>query len=360
MGRVPTGRRPAILRFLHLNTKGARMKILVVGLGSMGKRRIRCLKALGENCLAGFDPREDRRQEVEGQYGIACFKEYVEALQSFQPEALVISVPPDLHHVYISSAIERKLHFFVEASVVDTGMREAIELLKGLEIVAAPSATLYFHPAIMLIDFIVKSGELGKLSNILLHSGQFLPDWHTYEPVSDFYVSNRPTGGGREIVPFELSWFTRVFGWPRMVAANYRKTIDIPGAEYIDDTYNILLDYSNYLAVVTVDVVSRYATRRLVVNGSAKQLYWSWDENRVRVYNPSAKAWEDRPYEMKGAAAGYNANIGENMYIEEMRNFLEAIRGKRPFFNTMEEDYRILQLLYKAESSDMRSSFMEV
>jgi hypothetical protein len=40
-----------------------------------------------------------------------------------------------------------------------------------------------------------------------------------------------------------------------MVAANYRKTIEIPGAEYIDDTYNILLDYSNYLAVVTVDVV---------------------------------------------------------------------------------------------------------
>lgn len=336
------------------------MKILVVGLGSMGKRRIRCLKVLGEDSLAGFDPREDRRREAAGQYDIACFDDYAEALRIFRPEALVISVPPDLHHVYISSAIEQKLHFFVEASVVDTGMHETIESLKGLGIVAAPSATLHFHPAIRLIDSIVKSGELGKLSNVLLHSGQFLPDWHTYEPVSDFYVSNRPTGGGREIVPFELSWFTRVFGWPRMVAANYRKTIDIPGAEYIDDTYNMLLDYANFLAVVTVDVVSRYATRRLVVNGGAKQLYWSWDENRVRVYDPSAGVWEDRLYEMKGAAAGYNANIGENMYVEELRNFLDAIRGKRPFFNTMEEDHRVLRLLYKAESSDMSSAFVEV
>jgi predicted dehydrogenase len=335
------------------------MKILVVGLGSMGKRRIRCLKALGEGEVAGFDLREDRRCEASEKYGIACFSDYAEALKRFAPEALVISVPPDKHHIYIKSAIEHKLHFFVEASVVDIGMREAIERIRDCGIVAAPSATLYFHPAIMLIDSIVKSGELGKLSNILLHSGQFLPDWHTYESVSDYYVSNRPTGGGREIVPFEISWFTRVFGWPRMVAANYRKTIDIPGAEYIDDTYNILLDYSNYLAVVTVDVVSRYATRRLVVNGSAKQLYWSWDENRVRVYDPAKGAWEDRSYEMKNAEAGYNANIGENMYIEEVRNFLDAIRGNKPFFNTMEEDLRVLELLYKAERSDMSSAFVE-
>lgn len=145
-----------------------------------------------------------------------------------------------------------------------------------------------------------------------------------------------------------------------MVAANYRKTIEIPGAEYIDDTYNILLDYSNYLAVVTVDVVSRYATRRLVINGSRKQLYWSWDENKVRVFDPERNTWDDRPYEMKSAESGYNVNIGENMYIEELREFLDAIAGKKTYFNTLEEDARILDLLYKAERSDMTSAFVEV
>ena len=34
------------------------MKFLIVGLGSMGKRRIRCLKALGfESHITGFDKR---------------------------------------------------------------------------------------------------------------------------------------------------------------------------------------------------------------------------------------------------------------------------------------------------------------
>ncbi len=336
------------------------MNILIIGLGSMGKRRIRCLKALGENGIAGYDSRADRCEETSTKYNIVCYDDFQKALREHKPDAFVISVPPDCHHVYIEEAIKIGKHFFVEASVVDGGMRETIEMLKHMDIIAAPSATLYFHPAIQLIRSIVNSGELGKLSNVLLHSGQYLPDWHTYESVADYYVSNRPTGGGREIVPFELSWFVRVFGWPRMVAANYRKTIEIPGAEYIDDTYNLLLDYSGYLAVVTVDVVSRYATRRIVVNGSKKQLYWSWDENKVRVFNPEKNAWDEREYEMKSAEAGYNANIGENMYIDEMRNFLDAIRGKGTFFNSLEEDYRVLNLLYKAERSDMTSKFVEV
>jgi len=336
------------------------MRVLVIGLGSMGKRRIRCLKNLSVEQVAGFDLRADRRQEVSVKYGIRCYDDFKEAIRDFSPDAFIISVPPDIHQIYIKAAIEMKKHFFVEASVVNDGMNEAITALRNTGIVAAPSATMYFHPAVQLVDSIVKSGELGKLSNILLHSGQYLPDWHTYESVSDYYVSRRATGGGREIVPFELSWFVRVFGWPRKIAANFRKTIEILGAEYIDDTYNILLDYSNYLAVITVDVVSRNATRRLIVNGSKKQLSWSWDDNRVRVFDPEMNIWDDRFYEMKSAESGYNVNIGENMYIEELKEFLDAVTGKKLYFNKMEDDVRILDLLYKAERSDLTSTFVEV
>ena len=44
------------------------MKFLQIGLGSMGKRRIRCLHALGHRDIVAFDPREDRRLGV----GIDC------------------------------------------------------------------------------------------------------------------------------------------------------------------------------------------------------------------------------------------------------------------------------------------------
>ncbi len=336
------------------------MRFLIIGLGSMGKRRIRCLQALGFTDLAGYDPREDRRAEVESRYKITTYSDFSVALKEANPSVFIISVPPAIHHEYIKIALKHGIHFFVEASVVDTDMEKIIEELQKTKIVAAPSATLLFHPAIQKISHLVATGALGKISNVIFHSGQYLPDWHTYEKVSDYYVSNPLTGGGREIVPFELSWFTKVFGFPSRVAGNFRKTIHIEGAESIDDTYNFLLDYGNFLATVTVDVVSRHATRRLLINGDKKQLIWDWDLNHVKLYHPEKSSWEEIPYEMKGAESGYNPNIGENMYIEEIRNFTDAVQNRRAFLNTMENDHRILKLLYAIEKSDKQSQFVTI
>ena len=336
------------------------MRFIVIGLGSMGKRRIRCLQTLGFREVFGVDIRQDRRQEAETLYGIRSFSDICVAINEVEPAALIISVPPDIHHEYIKVAIDFGIHFFVEASVVDIKMREIIHQLKNSPIIAAPSSTLYFHPAIQLISKMVESNELGKISNIILHSGQFLPDWHTYENVSDYYVSNPATGGGREIVPFELTWFTKVFGFPKRVCGNFRKTIDIFGAQEIDDTYNCLLDYGSFLAVVVVDVVSRHATRRLLINSDKKQLIWDWDTSCVKIFDPEKQEWKEISYTMKDAADGYNANIGENMYVDEINCFIDAIQGQGTYINSMECDYGVLKLLYAIEKADKTSQYVEV
>ncbi len=328
------------------------MNFLIVGLGSMGKRRIRCLKALGYHGIFGFDRREDRRAEAVKLYDIETFGDVEEAIARCKPDALIISVPPDVHHVYMKIALSHGLHFFVEASVVDTDMEEIAAGAKRAGIVGVPSATLRFHPGIQLVGQIVRSGSLGKISNVMYHCGQFLPDWHTYEKVSDYYVSNPLTGGAREIVPFELTWLLDIIGMPQKVFANVRKTINIDGAEKIDDTYNCLLDFGGFLAVVTVDVVSRFATRRLTINGDAKQLRWDWDRNCVEIYDPSLKKWESLSYEMPKAQTGYNVNIGEKMYVDELKSFIDATQGGKPFINTLEDDHAILKLLYAFERSD--------
>ena len=235
------------------------------------------------------------------------------------------------------AAIENDLHFFVEASVVDTDM----ELVNGASrkkgIIAAPSATLlYSIAAIKKIADIINEGILGKVSNIIYHSGQYLPDWHTYENVSDYYVSNPITGGAREIAPFELTWLTKIFGYPHRVAGNFRKTITIDGAKRIDDTYNFLLDYNDFLMTITIDVVSWYATRRLMINGGTGQLIWNWNDNCVKLDDSKEGKWGDISYDMASAENGYNQNIGENMYIDELRDFIEAVNKKKSFVNSLE------------------------
>ncbi len=335
------------------------MKAVVIGLGSMGKRRVRCLQALGVTDIIGIDTREDRRVETQSRYGIPVAPDLAAAIAQ-GPDVAIISLPPKLHVSAMTECIRNKVPFFVEASVVDDGLDEVIRAARAIGLVAAPSTTLHFHPAIAEVFKIVRSGRLGKISNVLLHSGQYLPDWHTYEKVSDYYVSDPATGGAREIVPFEMTWFTELFGLPRRVVGNHRKTIEIEGADHIDDTYNCLLDYGSFLASVTVDVVSRHATRRLTINGDKGQLAWSWDEPAIRVFDGATAAWTDTRYQMEEAEAGYNKNIGENMYIDEIRAFLDAVAGHAPFPNTLEQDHAVLKLLYALERSDKLGRFEEL
>jgi len=338
------------------------MNVLVIGLGSMGKRRIRCLQALGVTSIAGFDKRADRCREVEETYAVKSFQDIDQAWGAISPDMAIISLPPDLHAQYMHLCLEKNVPFFVEASVLSDGLAEIDREAGKKSLVTAPSATMSFNVGIKRIKEIVDSGQLGKLSNVLLHSGQYLPDWHPYEPVSDFYVSNKLTGGAREILPFELTWFTHVFGMPKRVGGHVRKTIDIKGAEKIDDTYNCLLDYGDFLSVVTIDVVSRFATRRLLVNGSKAQLVWEWQTSSIRIYDPEKEVWSTEEYNTGAVASGYDKNmkVGENMYIEEIRAFLAAVKGERPYPHTLKEDIRVLSLLEKIEQSDRESTFVEV
>ncbi|MBF0562099.1 MAG: Gfo/Idh/MocA family oxidoreductase, partial [Alphaproteobacteria bacterium] len=91
------------------------MKFLVVGLGSMGKRRIRNLTHLKAGTLAGFDLRADRREEVKVLHGLAVYDDLEKAFAEFNPDALVTSTPPDKHLPIARMALERGKHVFCEA-----------------------------------------------------------------------------------------------------------------------------------------------------------------------------------------------------------------------------------------------------
>jgi predicted dehydrogenase len=322
------------------------MKFLVIGLGSMGKRRIRCLQSLGYKDIIGCDPREDRRAEAAEKYGVETVADPGQAPLD-KVTALFISTPPDIHNRYIQFAIDNEKPAFVEASVILAGLDKLSSLAKKKKVLIAPSCTMRFHPAIKDITSIVKGGKYGKVTNFSYHSGQYLPDWHPWEKVKDFYVGQKETGGGREIVPFELTWLVDVFGLPKNVAGFHGKTMDV-GAE-IDDTYVSVMDFGRFFGALTVDVVCRYATRGLVLNMEFGQILWRWDENAVRLYDSRNTRWIEYHTAEGQAAQGYNKNIVEDMYIEEAGTFISAVRGKAIWPNTLDDDIDVLKLLHKME-----------
>jgi len=330
------------------------MKFLVIGLGSMGKRRIRNLKSNGQNEIFGFDVREDRRKEVEEKYNISTFDSLNKILKSFNIDAFIISVPPDKHIEYVNIALDNNIHCFIEASVTDEGMLDIIERSKvKTDVKICPSCTLRFHPSVKLIKNIISSDMIGKVSNFSYHSGQYLPDWHPWEKISDYYVSNKKTGGCREIVPFELTWLNCIFGKLKKVCGFNSKTIEL-GVD-IDDVYASVLEYeNNILGTLLVDVVSRVAIRKLVINGDNGQIQWDWNKRVVDLYSAKENRWIHYDEPEGKAELGYNQNIIEEMYIEEIEHFINSIEKKKEFPNNLKEDYDILQALYQIEQSNGR------
>jgi predicted dehydrogenase len=322
------------------------MNILVIGLGSMGKRRIRCLKRLGFENTFGYDLRKDRREETKEKYKVGVVSNLGKGVLD-KIDALIISTPPDQHNRYIRLAIENKKPAFVEASVILEGLAELNSLAKKQHILIAPSCTVRFHPAIKDIKNIVASKQYGRVTNFSYHSGQYLPDWHPWEKVTDFYVGKKETGGCREIVPFELTWIVDVMGMPKKVSGFFGKTMDV-GAD-IDDTYVISMDFGDFYGNMTVDVVSRYATRSLILNLERGQILWRWDEGVVKLYDGMGQRWINYYYPQGQAVEGYNKNIIEDMYVEETQSFISAVEGKRRFPNSLEEDIKVLKLLHKME-----------
>jgi predicted dehydrogenase len=332
------------------------MKFLVVGLGSMGKRRTRNLQYLKAEEIAGFDIREDRRKEAEQKYGIETFAKFDEAMRS-SPDALIISTPPDLHVKYALEAAKNNKHFFMEASVVDRGMSELIEICRKRDIVAAPSCAMRFIPSVKKIKEIVDSGIIGDVLSFTHHSGQYLPDWHPWEDIKKYYVSKRETGGAREIVPFELVWLTWVLGDMETISCFKGKLSKLEAD--IDDVYQIIMKFnSGVLGHLMVDVVSRTADRSFKLFGEEGSIFWDWGTG-VNVYTSKHRKWTSYPERAGTTVRGYDEKIKEEPYIEEMDVFIKATKKEKRYPYTLEEDQRILELLYAAEKSSGKGSHVE-
>jgi predicted dehydrogenase len=325
------------------------VKILVVGLGSMGRRRVRNLLYVGGHEIAGFEPDADRRTAVSDELDIGVFPSFKTGIE-WGPNAIVISTPPDRHAEYAAAAAREGIHFFTEASVVRDGMEELLGLIRNRTIVAAPSCTMRFHPAVRLIKQRIEDGTIGQPLAFTHHVGQYLPDWHPWEDYRAFYGARRETGAAREIVPFELNWLTYLFGRVQEVGCFAGKLSKLDTS--IDDLYATLLAFENgtYGSMV-IDVISRPALRQARIIGEEGTLVWDWQQRKVSEWRAADPEWRefDDPPPIEGPGGSW---VAENMYIEEMRAFLSAIENGRDRFPfSYEQDYELLGVLLELEAA---------
>ena len=341
------------------------IKVLVIGLGSMGKRRIRNLLFYGikkEN-IFGFDIRLDRRRESEKKHGIKAYKSFKESL-SANPDVYIISTPADKHYIYFLDAIKNKKHFFVEHPVTDRGYKKILSL-KNKNFVTAPSCTLRFHPAVKEIKKILEKNTIGKVLSFQYHLGQYLPSWHPWEDFREVYFAKKNTGACREMFGFELVWlsFALNLGDLSQIVGFTEKLSDLD--MNADDRYSALLKFKNKISgSIVIDLISKKPFRTLRIVGSNGILEWEWQENKIKIFkqrkvnNNSGHNWQ--VIDLKKGKSEKDYITTEDMYEEEIGYFLRAIQKKSKYPFTFEESLKHLKALFALEKSAKTKKFVSL
>lgn len=317
------------------------MKIAVIGLGSMGKRRIRLIRELHPNYnIIGVDERADRRREASIQFGIPCLEKL--AFVEMKIDCVFVCTSPLSHNRIIHDALNRGCQVFTELNLVSDGYEENIKLAyeKGLTLFI--SSTFFYREE---IRYIRERVTKDKRWNYVYHIGQYLPDWHPWENYKNFFLVDESTNGCREIMAIELPWLTSTFGNVTAIQVLSDKMTGLK-IDYKDNFMIQLKHEDNNKGCLIVDVVSPCAVRNLEVYTENGYLSWNGTPETLLEFNSEIKRLEKVSLAEKAEHMdGYGAFVVENAYKNEIEEFFDVVlRGKTPFYG-FEQDYKILQLI---------------
>lgn len=324
------------------------MKIIVIGLGSMGKRRIRLLSEHKDMILFGIDSNQERCAEVKEKFGIKCYNSISEVVRAEQPAAAVISTSPLSHAAIIKECLLNNLHVFTEINLVSDGYEENMKLAKEKGLTLFLSSTFLYQAETLKIIEIVKEAKVGKL-NYMYHVGQYLPDWHPWESYNNYFIGNPRTNGCREILTIDLPWIVTAFGDIKNVQVLKSKNTELK-IEY-NDNYLIMLEHeSGAKGVFAADVVARKAVRHFEVYGEDLHLTWDGTPETLLGYDIQKKEDLQLLADLTTEhIEGYSSLIDENPYRDELQAFLDAvIKGTHPMWD-FEKDQSLLKVIDEIE-----------
>ncbi|AGA70601.1 putative dehydrogenase [Desulfitobacterium dichloroeliminans LMG P-21439] len=325
------------------------MRVVVIGLGSMGKRRIRLIqKKYGAFDIIGVDTNEERRKTCEEEWRITTYNNLTEAIATTKIDCAFICTSPLSHCNIITQCLNSGLHVFSELNLVADGYEENIVLAKQKNVVLFLSSTFLYRDEIKQIKSLTK--QTNCQLNYTYHIGQYLPDWHPWENYEDFFVGNKRSNGCREIFAIELPWLSDVFGDIIKVDVIKSKMSNL-NIDY-EDNYLVLIQHdSGYKGTLAVDIVSRKAVRNLEVFGEQLYLHWDGSPNGLYVYDYAEKRdVKVQLYKELDQLENYSSFVVENAYSNEIDSFFNAIiEGKVPIYS-FENDKNILRIIDRLEA----------
>jgi predicted dehydrogenase len=301
---------------------------VVVGCGSIGRRHARNLKAAGVVDVYLADPDLGAVEATAAESGGQTVRSLDEALDRGARVAFICT-PSDSHVQYALRAASAGVDLFIEKPLSHTldDVPALVDLAERRNLVTMVACNMRFHPGPRTVKQLLADGEVGTAIAARIHTGSYLPRWRPSQDYRRSYSAAVDHGGAILDCIHEIDLALWYFGNGRLHSAA-ALTASAIGLE-TDGLAELLIQHaSGILSSVHLNFLQRDYARSCVVIGSAGTIEWSFRDREVRVFG------EDGTLSRSIAQpAGWQMN---DMYVDELSHFLEAVETRTPTMNPVQ------------------------
>jgi len=340
------------------------MKILIAGLGSIGRRHFRNLISLGERDIVLLRTRKATLPDDElAGFPVETYLE--EALKRHKPDAAIVANPTSLHLDVAISAAEAGCHILLEKPVSNS-----LERLDVLQQAAQKSGSkilvgfqFRYHPTINKAREIIASGALGKILTVHAHWGEYLPQWHPWEDYRQSYAARADLGGGVIVtLTHPLDYLRYLLGDVESLWSfnGHISPLDVD----VEDAAEIGLKFaSGAVGGVHVNYFQRPPVHRLEIVGTNGTLRWDNADGILQFQQMSAPfgSYSDQPpapvIDSFAPPDGFERN---QLFLAQTRHFIEIVRGESEPVCSLEDGVMALRLALAAYASQRSGVIQKV
>lgn len=335
-----------------------RIKILFIGLGSIGQRHLRNVYAkFGSKAIILAYRVRNLRQTISpnltinenvdfiGKYSVKVFTDLNQALGQSPDVAFICN--PTSHHVSSCLAVARAgCDFFVEKPLSNSldDIEELISICQSKKLIDLVGYQLRFHPCYKLFKKLISQGIIGNLLSVHVEVGEYLPGWHKYEDYRQVYASRKDLGGGVVLSQIhEIDYLYDLFGMPGKVTAfgGHLSSLEID----VEDVADVLLEMTfrgkSFPVSLHMDYIQRPPSRNCKVIGELGKITMDLSRLKVIVEKP------DREKEIHDFG-GLERN---ELFINEIDHFFECVANHRQPVVTLRDGVNGLRIALAIKES---------
>jgi predicted dehydrogenase len=321
-------------------------RILIIGLGSIGKRHLRIARELFPNA----DIRVLRHQvDIEvPEHSNGIFFSIDEAL-TFAPQIAVIASPAPFHVNTALVLAEFGVHLLIEKplSASLNGVAKLIEVCERRQVVLLTGYNLRFLPSLQRYRDFLGENIIGRVYSVRCEIGQYLPSWRPDSDYRQGVSARRELGGGVLLeLSHEIDYLRWIFGevdWVRATLGHQsRLEIDVEDVAHLILGFTQESDGYQLIGSINLDFFRHDSTRFCTAIGEKGSLRWDGLLGEVARYEIGSNEWR---------VLFCHQHQRDDSYLAEWKNFIDCVTNKATPLITGADGLKVLEIIETARCS---------